>query len=155
MGSDCLMPMADRPRTRPDGTAFTIDDKEYWLREKDGGIRRNDVAPMPYPKMLYRGLRGENGKPAYETRIVDSARQHEAEAAMGWVDHPAEAIEGFERHQEAIARAAAEAAYASQRMSETARAEYAQASIDDPEHVTDVAPKRKPGRPPKVSTAVE
>lgn len=151
MGADCLLPVVDRPRTRPDGTPFTIDDKEYWLRERDGGIRRNESVAMPYPKMLYRGLRGENGKPTVERLIVQSSREHEDKAVVGWCDHASDALAAFERSAEAVEQAAAETAYAVQRMSERARAEYQRESAANPEHVTDIAPKRKPGRPAKVA----
>lgn len=149
MGADCLLPMVDRPRTRPDGSPFTIDDKEYWLRERDGGIRRNEPFHLPYPKMLYRGFRNDTGKPDVERLIVGSAREHEQMAATGWVEHATDARKAFERSAEDVEQAAAEVAYAVQRMSERARAEYAEASAADPNHVTDI--KKKPGPKPKVT----
>ena len=148
MGADCLIPMVDRPRTRPDGTPYTIDDKEYWLREKDGGIRRNDLTYMPYPAMLYRGFLNEKGKIDVERKIVQNKAEHDE--AVGWSEHAADAKAVFERGQELTENAAAEVAYAVQRMSERAKAEYAKASTDSPEHVTDIAPRKKPGRKPKV-----
>ena len=148
MGQDCLMPMVARPRTKPDGSAFTIDDREYWHRERDGGIRRNEVTHMAYPKMLYRGRRGAQGTAEYETKIVDTSAEHKEAEPFGWVDHPETALKSAEQQREAVAEAAAEAAAAAQTMSAKAKAEYDEESAENPEHVTDVP--RKPGRPRKV-----
>ena len=152
MGADCLMPIQTDPRgqpikTRSDGTPYTIDDKEYWELSQNGGIRR--YQHFEYPKTLYRGIRDtETKQVTYETMIAGTPREHEAFEPQGWVTHPAEAIEQFEVRRQAESKAAAEAAYAVQRMSEKARSEYATASATEPEHVTDVQPKPRRGRPP-------
>jgi hypothetical protein len=148
MGADCLMPIANRPRTRPDGSPFTIDDREYWHLERDGGIRQTSRAE--YPRMVYRGRRDETGKTSFEDRIVKSPAEWEAEGPA-WKAHPQEAMDYYEGLQNDISKAAAEANYAAVRMSSKAQAELAQANAESPEFVTDVVAPPRRGRPPKVA----
>ena len=142
MGADCVMPLVARPRTKSDGSPFTMDDREYWHRERDGGIRRNEVTHMEYPKMLYRGRRpqADHGEP--DTLIVESGREEQEAEKLGWVDHPAKALVAADKAEDAVAQAAAEAAKSAQKMSAKAKAEYDEESAANPEHVTDVDAKR-------------
>ena len=142
MGADCLMPQVARPRTKSDGSLFTIDDREYWHRERDGGIRRNEVIHMDYPKMLYRGRPREKDYGEPDTLIVESGREEQEAAKLGWVDHPAKALVAADKEQDAVAKAAAEAAHSAQKLSPKAKAEYDEESASNPEHVTDVDAKR-------------
>jgi hypothetical protein len=149
MGVDCLMPIASRPRTRPDGSPFTIDDREYWHLERDGGIRQASRAQ--FPKMVYRGRRDpETGKSSYESMVVQSEAEW-AREGHAWKAHPQEAIDHYDGLQHDISKAAAEANYAALRMSPKAQAELAQANADSPEFVTDVVARKKPGPKPKVA----
>lgn len=181
MGADCVMPMASRPKKRSDGTPFTIDDKEYWALERDGGIRQPSTAD--YPRMLYRALRNSKGQVRcmelpptrygfatdldYELavkaseqftqscqRIVSGPREFNEALDEGWCESPTDTDAVFERGVSDVARAAAEAAHAVQRMSSTAQAEYAHESATNPEHVTDIQPKRR-GRPTFKATTTE
>lgn len=79
---------------------------------------------------------------------------------QGWAETPQAAIELFERDEQAIGQAAAEAAYDAQRMSGKAQRELDAASAATHAHVTDVpAPKRHPRRrgpnKPKVKPVAE
>lgn len=121
-----------------------------------------------FPKMLYKAHRRENGKvmcmdmdALYAADMNVQARaeafnnscqltvksEGEMERALsdGWCRTPADAIEAHEKHQRAIAQAAAEAAYAVQRMSDKAQAEHKAADAATEHPLTDVpAPKRGP-----------
>lgn len=132
-----------------------------------------------YPRMLYIAKRLPNGKPgvmmdppssigwtdagAYTKavldaesftascqRIVNDRYEHDKATKQGWRPSPQEALDAFEAEQQDVARAAAETAFAAQRMSDTARRELAEADEGTSEHVTDVVGKRGPGRPRKV-----
>ena len=154
MGPDCQLPIARRPngeivRKRSDGSDFTVDDREYWLLERDGGIRRAEH--FAFPKMVYRGIQGPTGKAVYEERIVGSQGEWDREGAS-WKASPTEALEDYERRQEGVEHESAEVAYAVSKMSERAREEYATASAADPNHVLDIQPKRR-GRPRKEPVA--
>lgn len=81
-------------------------------------------------------------------RVVKSEGEHALAKGQGWCESPAEAMAQHEAEQAAIARAAAEAAFTSQRMSEKARAEFEAATEGSEHHVVDVQ-KPKRGRKPK------
>lgn len=170
-------------------TGTTAHDKELekWNTPKNQRVRdaegnETDVMGMnrvgfePYPCMLYKAHRRENGKVACmdldAIYAVDVQIQARAEAFnrtcqltvnsegeflrakdQGWCDSPDEALAYHERLQQDIAKAAAEEANRVRTMSEKAQREHAalDAATDAP--VTDVpAPKRGPGRPPKAAT---
>jgi hypothetical protein len=121
--------------------------------------------PEPFPKMLYKAFKRDNGKvQCLDPRDEDFSRrcymtvQNDAELArakgQGWREHPLEAIELFEQQERELAQAAAEAAFAAKRMSEKAQAEFKAAGEATADHVADVpAPKKRPGRPAKKAVA--
>jgi hypothetical protein len=85
-------------------------------------------------------------------RIVKDEADHAIAKGQGWCETQPAAIAQHEAEQDAISKAAAEAAFAAQRMSEKARAEFDAASDASDVHVTDVpAPVRRRGRPVKVA----
>ena len=129
-------PTVSVPRTRPSGEAYTVDDREYWLLEGDGGIRRRQH--FPYPSFRYRGVMGEGGKPTTESKLVRSDAESAAAAGSGWHDTPALALEAYEQGQRDVARAAAEAAHTAERMPEPAKREYRRRSAESSKHVTDI-----------------
>lgn len=137
---------------------------------------------QPYPKMLYRALKWTDGKPhclapplpafgwtsgealaraqsdaeaftnACQMTVRDET-EHRLAKGQGWSDHPHEAMELYEKEQQALGNAAAEAIAASKRMTGKAEAEFQAVQDATHEHVADVAaPKRSPGRPKAVAT---
>lgn len=121
----------------------------------------------PYPKMLYKAQRLPSGKlsvgevpphPAYITSpdefnrmsnfvesfnrscqcIVRSEDEELIKKGQGWCVTMPEALEQADREEQAIANAAAEAAYAARALSEKARAEVDAADAATSQHVTDV-----------------
>lgn len=80
-------------------------------------------------------------------KIVPDESAFRIAKGQGWADSPKDAIELFEREEQAIGQAAAEAVYAAQRMSGKAQRELEAASAATHAHVTDVpAPKKRPYR---------
>lgn len=83
-------------------------------------------------------------------RIVKSEAELVQAIKEGWRDSPKEALEYFEACASAIADAAAERAYADQRLSERAQAEMAAAEAETGVHLPEGPPMlRKRGRPAK------
>lgn len=130
-----LMPVVSGARTKPDGSPFTPDDKEYWELERNGGIRRYQF--IPYPTTVYRADTGPTGRVVLTSRIVQSEREHAEATAQGWYSHPDAAKDAHEASQQAIARAAAEAAHAAERLPEPAKREYKRRSAESPDHFTE------------------
>jgi hypothetical protein len=81
------------------------------------------------------------------TKTVHSAEEKAQAEREGWRASPTDALAFYEGLQQDIARAAAEAAFSVQRMSEHARGEFAAATQATHAHVVDVQGKKKPGRP--------
>jgi len=109
----------------------------------------NPYAYRPYPKMLYRAQKRDNGQvqvidPTDEAFskscqvIVHDEADHRRKRDQGWHDSIAEALAAYEAMERDIARAAAEANFAVQRMSERARAEHQQATDATADHVPDL-----------------
>jgi hypothetical protein len=128
------------------------------------------MAPVgfePFPAMLYKAQKKENGKvlviagepspnqflnaAEYERavlattsfntqnqRIVKNQAEKDRAVSEGWRDSPQEALEFFERLEEEMGRAAAETNFAVQRMSSQARAEHQAATDATHEHLADV-----------------
>lgn len=134
-----------------------------------------------YPKMLYRAQQAPNGQYAcilpmphpyafekpdlYQqailmvdsfnrgcTRIVGNESEERVARGQGWSLDTKGAMEQREAEQQAIGNAAAEAAYAAQRMTERAREEMKAADASTSQHVTDVRGAKKGA---KAVTAVE
>lgn len=137
----------------------------------------NPYVYRPYPRMLYKARTQRNGQPAclsaapdpyafdradlYERevlavdsfnrscqRIVTDEGQERIAKGQGWCEDPNAALAQFEREQQAIGNAAAEAAFSARRMGEVAQREFAAAGAETHEHVVDVQPKKR-GRKPK------
>jgi hypothetical protein len=135
MSTDCLMPIVSSPKTRPDGTAFTINDKEYWELIGNGGIRRHQH--FAFPAMRYRAVDDGTGRAQILDRIVGNEREDDDAKRAGWYPTPADAKDAFEGSARAIAQAAAEAQAAATRMSEKAQAERARRSASTDKHLTE------------------
>lgn len=87
-------------------------------------------------------------------RIVKDEGEELLARGQGWCETIPAALEQAEREQRAIADAAAEAAHAALRMTDKAKRELADADASTHEHVTDVKPAKKRGRPAKGIVAV-
>lgn len=138
----------------------------------------NPYVYREYPKMLYKAQRQPNGQYAcmlpapdiyqyerpdqYERacllkesfdrscqRIVADESAERIAIGQGWAVTSPKAMELAEAHERAIGNAAAEAAYAAQRMTDKAKRELAEADRQTHEHVVDVKPAKKRGRPAK------
>lgn len=88
------------------------------------------------------------------SKIVTSEDEHRRAKNEGWRDSPTDALERHEAMEQEIARASAEALHAAQRMTPKAKEELADAGQQTHEHVVDVVPQRKRGRPAKGTIAV-
>lgn len=100
---------------------------------------------------------GRDGELAYEracleveafnrscVKVVQDESALRIAKGQGWAETPQAAVELFEREEQAIGQAAAEAAHAAQRMSGKAQRELDAASAATHAHVTDVpAPKKR------------
>lgn len=163
-------------------TGQSAHDKELatWDRprnqvDEDGRAGMNAAGYEPFPKMLYKAHRRENGKVSCMDMdaiyAVDPVKQAQAEAFnrtcqltvkdesewrrakdSGWCDSPADALEYHERLAQDVAKAAAEAAHSLRTMSHQAKREHAFLDANTDAPVVDVpAPKKKPGRPRKLA----
>lgn len=118
----------------------------------------------PYPTAMYSKVDGEivtclvgvedtddrgNVNPQLRER---NDRAKAEKSANGWADHPDGIKDAQEIVRAAVRLAAAERAFDDQHLSDGARAELEAAEAEAEDHVLDVpAPKKKPGRPAKVS----
>lgn len=144
----------------------------------------NTTGYEEYPRMMFKAHRLPNGQPSageipphpaftfsreeYEQRcayvdqfnrecqrLVNDEAEERIAKGQGWARTTKEALELYEKEQQAIARAAAEAEFYSRRMTKKAQREWQAAQDETAEHVVDVTsvPKRRRGRPKK-TTAV-
>lgn len=129
----------------------------------------NPYVYRPYPKMLYKASRQENGQPACvlpaphpwnypnpqdleraqlaqenwnkgHQRIVQNEAEERIAKGQGWTNSPVTALEFYEEEQKSIAEAAAQVAFQAVRMSERARQELKDADASTDAHVVDVKP---------------
>lgn len=143
----------------------------------------NPYVYREYPRLMYLARKLENGKyscgevppdPMFfvtsaqlerETLKVDrfnrscflqvgNDTEMEKAYANGYRKTQDEAMAHAEALEQNIATAAAEAAFHAKRMSPQAQAEFAAANAETHEHVVDVQPQRKRGRPAKGTIAV-
>jgi len=128
-----------------------------------GGYRPDGYEP--YPKMLYRAIRREDGVVVCTdidpktgamyggtTCVVEDRLEHERATRQGWRDDPQAALAHFEAERQDVAQAAAEEAFRVQRMSTKAKDEFqALETSDQIEHVTEVPAPRRKARPVKRS----
>lgn len=154
-------------------TGETEFDKE--MAKWDTPKRLGGFAPdgyEPFPKMLYKAHRRENGKvmcmdmdALYATDLAVAARAEafnntcmttvgnqqelDRELANGWRHSPKDALDYQEALAQDISKAAAEVNYSVQRMSDKAKSEHARADASTDAPVVDVvaAPKKR-GRKP-------
>jgi hypothetical protein len=142
------MPMAENPPTKPDGKPYTEDDRQYWelkethLPDNIRGVRQHRY--FPYPRMLYKAVKGGMHRDSFERVTVQNEREHRVtvERDPAWCESKLDAAEKYDRVQQDIARAAAEVAATVQTMGPKAKREYRKRSAESPKHVTDVT-----GRP--------
>lgn len=154
-------------------TAYEIEMHKWDTPKRDGGYAPNGYEP--FPLMLYKAHRRENGKvmcmdmdalyaadmnivakaEAFNNScmlVVNSETERDRAVANGWRTSPKDALEYQESLARDIAQAAAETNWSVQRMSEKAQREHAALDAETEDPVADVpAPKRKPGRPVKVA----
>jgi len=122
----------------------------------------NPYAFRPYPRMVYQARSHPSGQTRCLTpmpQTFDYVTMDQYERALlhadtqardeGWRDTPAEALQHHEALERAIGDAAAKAAFSAQRMSSKAQRELQAADEATHEHVVDVKPARKRGRPAK------
>lgn len=91
----------------------------------------------PFPRMVYRGVLRSDGVHDFENRIVDNERQFNEARSEGWVESPNDAKAVVTAQESAIAEAAAENAYAAQKMSAKARKELALREAATHRHVAE------------------
>ena len=108
-----------------------------------------------YPLMLYRAKRRpEGGKdPILENFTVHDDQEERNMQSRGWVRGPDHAIKALEASEQGLAQAAAERAYADQRMSDKAKAESAKADESTISHLGEIErkPIKRRGRPIKIT----
>jgi len=139
-----MMPLVDYPPTKPNGDPYTQDDRQFWelhathLPEGMRGVRAYQY--FPYPRMLYKAVAGGMKRESFERLTVQSAREQQDTVTRdpAWCESKAEAAAIYEQAQRDLARAAAEVAASTQRMSDKAQREYREKSAKVPTHVTDV-----------------
>jgi hypothetical protein len=156
---------------------------QYSLTEDGNSQPGNPYQYRPYPKMLYKAHQRPNGQPGcmlpppyafefasmdqYERAcleieafnktcytVVHDESQERIARGQGWATDPKGALDLFEQAQQAIAQAAAEAAFAARRMSESAQQEFSEAEASTSEHVTDVT-KGRAGKKARGISATE
>jgi hypothetical protein len=150
-----LMPLADTPRRKSDGTFYTDEDREavtvlaadgitqtvqrlpYFELASNGGVRRYVFAP--YPAMLYQAYADASaqGKVTLRHTTVVSEQEQRDREAVGWHARQEDALEAYEQAQRDIARAAAENAAKAQTMTTPAQAEFKARSAKTPTHLTE------------------
>ncbi len=139
-----------------------------------GGMRPDSFEK--YPQALYKAFRNENGKamcrdlsflysadPVVQARAeafnkqceltVRSEDEYQRARNNGWSDTQEQALDLLERHQRDIAQAAAEAAYSVQRMTDTAKREYAAHDAESEDPAVDVPAPKRVGKRTRVAVA--
>lgn len=143
----------------------------------------NPYVYREYPRLLYKAQKLVNGKYSvgevppdpmlFETAakleratlmverfnkscqlVVGNDQELSREHDKGWRKTQQEALDYAEALEIDMATAAAEAAFHAKRMSASAQAEFAKANAETHEHIVDVQPKRKRGRPAKGTIAI-
>jgi len=136
----------------------------------------NPYEYRPYPRMLYKAAKRANGKVMCGDLADDYATEREQQDAQrftrncqlivksddeertaknqGWCESPQAAIDAFERMEQERGNASAQVLYKAQTMGDVAQRELAEAGAQTHDHVTDVVPVRRRGRPRKGIVAV-
>jgi hypothetical protein len=106
-----------------------------------------------FPLMIYRATRKPaGGPPDIEHFIVNDEQEQRNMMSRGYVQGPDKAVEALEHQERGLAAAAAERAYADQRMSAKAKEESAAADDSTISHLGEIPEtpiRRGPGRPRK------
>ena len=100
---------------------------------------------QPYPKMLYKARKLPNGKvivldwddPRTGFVIVQNEAEERIQLGQGYYCTQQEALDGFERQEQAVAQAGAEVEYAVERMSKPAKREHRKRAQATASHVTE------------------
>lgn len=167
------MPVLVTPESELGKELWKWDHTERETNPVDPSIRGKRPATFQaFPKMVYRAVKKPNGKvvcmePLPQPTTFLNQNEYlmayaQAEAlqrechkivhdedglrvvqGQGWCESPAAALAQFEKEEQALGNAAAEAAYQAQRMTEQARAEFNRAQDDTMAHVADVVPDKK------------
>src|SRR5439155_26606153 len=92
-----------------------------------------------FPLMVYRAKRADaGGKPILEHHIVGDEQEERNMLSRGFVRGPEQAIARLEYHEQELARAAAERAYADPRLSGKAKPEAAKADEATIQHLGEI-----------------
>src|SRR5438094_9943437 len=92
-----------------------------------------------FPLMVYRAKRAETGgKPILEHHIVGDEQEERNLLSRGFVRGPEQAIARLEYNEQELARAAAERAYADQRLSDKAKQEAAKVDESTIQHLGEI-----------------
>jgi hypothetical protein len=109
----------------------------------------------PLPQMLYRGVT-RAGRVAVEQRVVETEREQTLALEQGWRENPQTATDEETRRQEQVGTAAAERAYADQRLSPRAQAEAAAADqAAGAKHLGEIPERPRRPRPSRAKTKNE
>lgn len=158
------------PIVRTGESEYDKEMRKWDLPKSQGGYNIDHFEK--YPQSLYKAFRDETGKarcrdlsglytsdPVIQARsdafnkkcefVVRNEDEYQRAIRDGWRDTQQEALDLLEAYQQDIAKAAAEAAYSVQRMSEKAKAEYDAHDANTEAPAVDVpAPKKRRGRKP-------
>jgi hypothetical protein len=105
--------------------------------------------------MLYRGVT-RAGRVAVEQRVVETEREQTLALEQGWRENPQTATDEETRRQEQVGTAAAERAYADQRLSPRAQAEAAAADqAAGAKHLGEIPERPRRPRPSRAKTKNE
>src|SRR5216117_3722979 len=113
-----------------------------------------------FPLMVYRAKRAETGgKPILEHHIVGDEQEERNLLSRGFVRGPEQALARLEYQEQELARAAAERAYADQRLSDKAKQEAAKVDESTIQHLGEIPEKKikhrtKPNLTPEERAAV-
>lgn len=120
---------------------------------RTGKVSVGEVAPAPW---MFNNVQDLERETLYvETfnktcqKVVNSEEEHLKAKGQGWCDLQTEALERAEREYEAYAEEAAKVHYQVSKMGEKAREEFKAADQSVSEHILDVEPERKYGKPAK------
>jgi uncharacterized protein (DUF4415 family) len=126
---------------------------------KTGKMSVGEVQPAPwlYTNMqdLERDTNFVEGFNRQCQKIVQNEDEDLKAQGQGWCEKQDEALRRAEKHYEDMAEEAARVHYQVARMGEKARAEFKEADASTSQHILDVKPKRKRGRPAKGVKPVE
>ena len=118
-------------------------DPANWTREKELAYWNRPYVYRPFPRMLYRGSTGRDGRLTVDQQVVRNEEDLRQALEVGWVPNPQVATEAEQHRQEAIGTAAAERAWDDRRMSAAAQAEAAAIDSQTLKHLGDIPEQSK------------